>query len=159
MYVCNLCSHRCSQPPAAPCALVQDYLYTGVPLGPPRDNTATASDCCAACRAVAAHECVAFSFTPTNKRCQLLKAVGGGTRVVGAVSGSPASMRAETTSNKEIVCVCLYAYVFVCICICMHMCLYAYVFICMCMCVVFMSMQVYTYTYVRIDILNMIDFA
>ena len=95
------CALAPTPPPASPCSLVHDYLYTGAPLSPPLSNATTVTACCAACRA---HPgvCVAFALHPIGAEggfsgpegqvvCQLLKAVGGGNTVKGAVSGSPTS--------------------------------------------------------------------
>ena len=83
-------SAKCALPPPAPhppCELEHGYHEEGQLLSQPIKGS-TASACCEACRAVPGKTCVSFALSPAGE-CSLFKALGGGQKTVGWVSGSP----------------------------------------------------------------------
>jgi hypothetical protein len=71
-------------PPAAPCELVKNYEYLGVPLSTLAGQSVP--ECCAACRKDT--RCVGF-VRNLSGCCELFKALSGASVVQGSTSGSP----------------------------------------------------------------------
>ena len=73
-------------PPHAPCELEENFAFVGDVLRTLEQKSV--SQCCSACRAVAAKGCVAFARDAAGQ-CTLFKALGGGQQRQGTTSGSP----------------------------------------------------------------------